>query len=108
MDYKRFLSPYYISNVLLLSAYPVSKIIYNNINRVNIYNIHGTTKEETILFMLIILLVIRYFKSVTVEHFFNDFFFFSKISIIALYMFSDISVSLWYGFACMTIWFLFK
>jgi thiol-disulfide isomerase/thioredoxin len=109
-SYSRFLKPYYIINLLLVFAYPISRYFYTkaHLRAVMKEDMFGYTKEDGILLTLAVITIIKWRKSCTIDHFFAEVFWLAKIAEISLYFFVDFAVCLYYVLACTMLYLFFR
>jgi len=101
-DYLRFLQPYYILNILLIVVYPVTRLIFSMQTKER--DMFGYTKEDSILLTLCVILLVKYRKACTFDHFLTEFFWLGKLAECSLYFFVDFQVCMWYLLACTVIY----
>ena len=103
-----YLNFFYIFNLLLLAIYPIIRN-YGQTFMLNIRDTWGFKRESQIItgiLTIILLRFVKYFSSW--KKFIHEVFFYCKVGIFLLTLFIDYKMSLWYLFACIVVWLLFK
>ena len=93
--YERFFSLYYIFNFLTIGSYPACRYFVNSVNLLRL-DTTGYTRESQVFGGLCIVLIVRFIKSVTYDHFISEVFLWSKLAIGYLYFVININYFLWY------------
>jgi len=102
----RYFKPYYILNLLLIFAYPATRLLFSWGSKV--YDNQGYRREDSILFVLVAISIVKYRRSCTFEHFVAEFFWLAKLSEMTMYFFIDFQAFMWYILACTILYLFFR
>lgn len=97
---KRFFHPYYVLNVLLPVAYAVLRVQRLHPHELGLQDMFGVSRELQIYVCLLLMLVVRYLSSPTLDVYFASAFMFIRVSVLVCLWYMDsqmlmIFVSLW-------------
>ena len=96
--FDRYLKPYYILNLLLIFAYPITRSLLRwGGSSVDTF---GFNREDSVMLLLCAILIVKYRKSCTFDHFIAEFFWLAKIAELTLYFFVNNQIFFYYLFAC--------
>ena len=108
MKYSEYFSPFYIFNSYLLLIYPILRN-YGNTFLLNIKDSWGFKRENSIIIIVGVIIILRYLKYYTnFKKLLHEIFFYSKLGISFLILMIDYKLFFWYIFCCLVIWLLFK
>ena len=105
---KNFFSAYFIFNYLLILIYPILR------NSGNKYMLKrkdnwGYQREDSIITILVIIILLRYVKYFSnIDKFVCEIFFYCKFAISILLFLISRKIFIWYILACLIIWLLIK
>jgi len=105
---KNFFSAYYVFNYLLILIYP---ILRNSGNKYMLKHKDnwGYQREDSIITILVIILLLRYVRYFTNwDKFLCEIFFYCKFAISILLFLISRKIFFWYVLACLIIWLLIK
>lgn len=104
----KFFSAYYFFNLLLISSYPILRASGNQLI-LNTKDILGYKKEDSVLTILSLILLLRFLRHFTNwEKFICDIFFYTKCAISCLLILISIKLAIWFLFAWFAIFLLVK
>ena len=105
---KNFFSAYYVFNYLLILIYPILRNSGNKYMLKHKDNL-GNQREDSILTILVIILLLRYVRYFTNwDKFLCEIFFYCKFAISILLFLISRKIFFWYVLACLIIWLLIK
>lgn len=103
------LQPYYLSNLIVLLLYPLTRALkLINFRYLDNADEFGLTRENSIFYTIIAFAVIKWFKRYSAPQFLSDIFFTIKVALITGYVMVDIRIAAAYCTACLTIWLFFR
>lgn len=109
MHPRDFVHPYYLANLCILMAYPVSRAMkLLNFWYLDSKDELGLTRENTIFYTIIAFTLIKWFKRYSIAQFLSDIFYTIKVALITGYVLVDIRAAIAYASACLSVWLFFK
>lgn len=103
-----YLNLFYIFNILLILVYPFIRN-YGHTFMLNIRDTWGFKRESQIITGILTIILLKFVRNFySWKKFIHECFFYSKVGIAFMTLFIDYKLSLWYMFACIVIWLLFK
>jgi hypothetical protein len=100
---------FYIFNFLLCLIYPLIRYYGLTSFQLKLEDTWGFKRENQIITGITTLIIVRYVRYFTnSKKFIHDLFFYIKCGTMIILCFIDIKLCLWYLFACVVIWILFR
>lgn len=104
-SYQFYLSSYFITNTLLIFAYPILRL-YTSAGKKNLklHDSFGFTYENSIIYTVLILAIMGYLKSTSLRGFLVDVFSVGKVGVIALLVFAKFRFAVIYTIVALVMW----
>lgn len=100
-----YLTPYFITNVLLLLAYPILRL-YTTAGKKNLkhQDYFGFSYENSIIYTVLILAIMGYVRSTSTRGFIVDVLTVGKVGVAALLVFAKFRFAIVYSIICIVVW----
>lgn len=95
-----YLTAYHIVNAIGVALYPIYRANYNNI----VGNPLTGNREYQVLFTVIIISLVKLFRSISWEEWIHNFFIYGKTASALLFVFQDYRLGIWYIIFCLMVW----
>ena len=105
----RFFSSYYIWNAIALAVYPTVRLFKKNMSAMLIEDaLVGFNREYQVFLLLVVILLSRFRKAVTMDLFLSQLFGLSKFALLLLLVLMDFRIGAYYAVFCFVLWMVLK